>query len=180
MTTAAAGRDLSSLLDAYALLEVPLTATPADVRHAYRRLARTQHPDRYPAGSPEQQAATSRMAMLNGAYALVQDAPLRYHPISRGTETVFDDTDASVEESIRRARSGRIYRQVAAGLAFAVLAGLALASVLAMFQAMGMSRGASFVVATAFVAAAYTMRRSFDPLVVADTLRTVLRMISAR
>jgi hypothetical protein len=180
MTTTAAGRDLSALLDAYALLEVPLSATAGEVRRSYRRLARTQHPDRFPGGSAEQQAATSRMALLNRAYDLIQDAPLRHHPISRGSEPVFDDSDASVATAVRRARSGRVYRHLAAAVGFAVMATVAFAIVVGLFQAMGIGQRTAVLLAMLFVACAFPLRRTFDPLRAADGLVTLLRFLGAR
>eukprot|EP00440_Ansanella_granifera_P029924 gb/GFBE01032507.1/.p1 GENE.gb/GFBE01032507.1/~~gb/GFBE01032507.1/.p1 ORF type:complete len:389 (+),score=81.82 gb/GFBE01032507.1/:1-1167(+) len=44
--------------DAYALLDVPLTATAADVQRQSRRLARKRHPDKAP---PEQRARAARL-----------------------------------------------------------------------------------------------------------------------
>ena len=159
MTTTGPGRDLTTLLDAYALLEVPLSAGPGDVRRSYRRLSRTQHPDRYPSGSAEQQAAAARMTLLDRACDDIQDAPLRFHPISRGSETVFDDSRGSVEESLRRARGRRLYRQVAAGFVVAAMTGLALASIVVVLQGIGVSQQASVLLAIALVGGAFALRR---------------------
>lgn len=54
--------------DPHAILGVPPGATQAQVKAAWRRLARAHHPDL--AASPaEQRAATRRMAEINAAYA---------------------------------------------------------------------------------------------------------------
>jgi alpha-tubulin suppressor-like RCC1 family protein len=56
------------LLDAYRLLELRPGATRAEVREAYRLLARVWHPDRF-AGNPDLLArATTRQQELNDAY----------------------------------------------------------------------------------------------------------------
>ena len=47
----------------YALLAVPMDATPEDIKRAYRELARQFHPDMNPA--PE---ATAKMQAINQAY----------------------------------------------------------------------------------------------------------------
>ena len=56
--------------DPYALLQVPISASPAEIRGAYRRLAQQHHPDR-PGGSAE------RMAALNRAYAILGNPAAR-------------------------------------------------------------------------------------------------------
>lgn len=178
MGTTGSGRDLSALLDAYALLEVPLTASPGDVRRSYRALAHTHHPDKYPAGSAEQQAATSRMVLLNRAYGLIQDAPLRYHPISRGPDAVFDDSQAVVDAAIDRARRGRPYRDMAVGIAFGTMAVVGVAILFLALQRIGVSQAMSLLLAGVFIALAFTMRRSVDPLLAADALHSVLRFIA--
>ena len=48
--------------DPYAVLRIPSTASAAEVRDAYLRLAKQSHPDRYPAAG-----ATARMQRINQA-----------------------------------------------------------------------------------------------------------------
>lgn len=57
--------------DPYAILGVPRTATPAEIKEQYRRLAKATHPDID--GRPE---AMARMVRINHAYELLAD-PLR-------------------------------------------------------------------------------------------------------
>ena len=58
---------------AYALLELPLGASPELVRKQYKALVRRWHPDRF-AGDPQGQSEASvRMRAINDAYHLVQD-----------------------------------------------------------------------------------------------------------
>ncbi len=59
--------------DLYAMLGVAPTATPAEIRQAYRRLVRQYHPDRHP-GDP---AAHARMVEINAAYAVLSDPDRR-------------------------------------------------------------------------------------------------------
>ena len=54
-------------LNAYAVLNVPPTATKAEIRAAYRALARRWHPDRFMEG-PERDWANEKMAEINAAY----------------------------------------------------------------------------------------------------------------
>ena len=116
MTAAAPGPDLDALLDAYALLEVEHSADPAGIRQAYKQAARKHHPDRHPAGSPEQKAATERMTAINAAYQLVRDAPLRHHRVSTGTRPDDPWTDTELDEAIRRAQSDRFVANVMSGV----------------------------------------------------------------
>lgn len=179
MSTRAATPDLQALLDAYALLEVQLAATPGDVRASYRRLASAHHPDRFPADSPQHRDATTRMRHLNGACALIRDAPLRYHPISRGTEAVVDDSAESIDASLRRARVERRYRHTAAALAFGVMAAIGTLILIQALQVGGFGFGAAVAVFVIF-ALVIGFTRSIDPLVASDALQAVLRVIATR
>jgi DnaJ-class molecular chaperone len=55
----------------YASLEVAPTATPSDIKKAYRRLALKHHPDRNPPS--EKDAATARFRLVNEAYEVLID-----------------------------------------------------------------------------------------------------------
>ena len=54
--------------DPYAVLRIPSTASAAEVRDAYLRLAKQSHPDRYPDAG-----ATARMQRINEAWAILSD-----------------------------------------------------------------------------------------------------------
>ena len=99
--------DLFALMDAYKLLGVEYSADPSEIRRAHRRLARQHHPDRFPAGSAEQQQATTRMAAINDAYRLSRDAPLRHHRVSQAADPDTAWTDQELEDAIRRAKASR-------------------------------------------------------------------------
>ena len=96
--------DLFAFMDAYKVLGVDYTADSAAIRQAHKRLAKQHHPDRFPAGSAEQQQATTRMAEINDAYQLIREAPLRYHRVSKASDPTTPWTDIELEEAIRRAR----------------------------------------------------------------------------
>ena len=55
-------------MNPYRVLDVPPTATKAEIRSAYRALARRWHPDRFMEG-PERDWANEKMAEINAAYA---------------------------------------------------------------------------------------------------------------
>lgn len=65
------------LEECYRTLDVDLAASPFTIRRQYRRLVKQWHPDRYPAGSPEQKRAVEQMQRINHAYQQIRRAPLR-------------------------------------------------------------------------------------------------------
>jgi hypothetical protein len=71
--------DLRRLRAAYQVLGLPLTSTASEIKREFRRLAKTWHPDKWPAGSPPQAKAADRMREINVAYEAIRHAPLRYH-----------------------------------------------------------------------------------------------------
>jgi curved DNA-binding protein CbpA len=115
-------------MDAYALLEVEHSATAVDIRRAYRAMAKTHHPDRTVTGSAEHSRATARMGMINAAYELIREAPIRHHPISWRSDVDYVFTQSQVDEAVRIARLHRRVREVATAAAIAtmcVIVGLA-------------------------------------------------------
>ena len=54
-------------MNAYEVLNIPVTATKEEIRAAYRDMARRWHPDRFLAG-PERDWANEKMADINAAY----------------------------------------------------------------------------------------------------------------
>ncbi len=57
--------------DYYKILEVPSTATLAEIKRSYRRLVRKYHPDL------NQQALDDHIKLLNEAYAVLRDSRKR-------------------------------------------------------------------------------------------------------
>ncbi len=111
-------------MDAYKVLGVDYSADSSAIRQAHKRLAKQHHPDRFPAGSAEQQQATTRMAEINDAYRLIRDAPLRYHRVSKASDPTTPWTDIELEEAIRRAR---INQEVDRWLTIALIAAAVIA-----------------------------------------------------
>jgi len=64
---------------AYQVLGVPLSASAPSIKQAYRQLVKRWHPDLYKIGTDEYAESTQMATLINEAYGLVQDAPLRYH-----------------------------------------------------------------------------------------------------
>ena len=116
--------DIYALMNAYAVLEVPYTATPADIRRAFRQLASLRHPDKCPPGA-DRDRATELMIQLNAAYELIRDAPLRHHRISEATGADEPWTDAELEEAIRRGHAARRLEEIMSGVVFGGLGALA-------------------------------------------------------
>jgi hypothetical protein len=112
MPTVGSRPDINALLDAYAVLGIDHSANPGDVRQAYKKAARQHHPDRHPPGSPAQREATARMAVINAAYQLVRDAPLRHHRVSTRSNPDEPWSDAELDEALRVARNERVFSTV--------------------------------------------------------------------
>jgi hypothetical protein len=105
--TTAVRPDLFAFMDAYNVLGVDYAAGSATIRQAHRRLAKQHHPDRYPAGSVEQQQATARMAQINDAYRLIINAPLKYHRVSKASDPTTPWTDDELDAALHRAQANQ-------------------------------------------------------------------------
>jgi DnaJ-class molecular chaperone with C-terminal Zn finger domain len=130
--------DLFAFMDAYKVLAVDYTADSASIRRAHKRLAKQHHPDRFPAGSAEQQQATARMAEINDAYRLIREAPLRYHRVSKASDPTTPWTDTELDDAIRRARMNQVVDRstTIALIAVAAIAVPLFASTVAVFKAL--------------------------------------------
>lgn len=63
-------------MNPFEILNVPPSATKAEVRSAYRALARRWHPDRFMEG-PERDWANEKMAQINAAYHACLHEPVQ-------------------------------------------------------------------------------------------------------
>jgi preprotein translocase subunit Sec63 len=68
--------------DPYAVLGVARTATPDEIKAAYRELVAKYHPDRHQ-GNPLEELAAAKLAELNRAYEILSD-PERRAAYDRG------------------------------------------------------------------------------------------------
>ena len=83
------------------VLGVETGSSPAQVKAAWRRLARTNHPDLTGDDPAASRAATKRMAEINDAYAALTRAASR-----NGQQRAGDEADETPFEPGRRARRG--------------------------------------------------------------------------
>lgn len=66
------GMTSRELAQAFALLDLSKHATHAEVKSAYRRLARTLHPDQFPTATPtEKRALSDRFSAIHNAYRVL-------------------------------------------------------------------------------------------------------------
>jgi preprotein translocase subunit Sec63 len=180
MAGTASRASLDALLDAYALLGLAHNATVRDAQRAYREMARRYHPDRVPPGSPGRDEATARMAEINRAYALIRDAPLRHHPINRGSDPDYQFTQADTDNALHRARAARRVDAVINTVVYAAtLAGL-LFVLVPLLHVAGLPYAAAVVVALGCAAWAMVEGRSIDPLTAIDGVTALLRVLLTR
>ena len=66
-----------SSIDHYAVLGVQSSATAAEIKQAYRKLALRHHPDKAPAAPPLRAAAEALFKHVAQAYAVLSDAASR-------------------------------------------------------------------------------------------------------
>jgi hypothetical protein len=185
MSTSASSVSLESLLNAYALLEIDLTAGAAAIGRAHRQMVERCHLERIPAQSPEHARATERKAAIDSAYALIQDAPLQHHPISRGSDSGRTFTDADLEEALRQARTHQQLQRVGtAAVAFAACCLLAFLVTIPMLGRAGVGSVASASIIVAFAVGLFLLRRTRSPVpwqqmedVLAGVLRVFLRQM---
>jgi hypothetical protein len=88
---------LGSKLDLYSVLTLSSTATPAEIKSAYRRLALLHHPDKQASATPEQlEEANTKFQQIGFAYAVLKD---------EGRRRRYDESGRTDEGSGERARS---------------------------------------------------------------------------
>jgi curved DNA-binding protein CbpA len=102
--------------DPYRTLDLPHTATPAEIKTRYRLLARRYHPDRVTTASKaEQTAATDRFSMIASAYALLADerTKAQYDHVYRygGHDVEQPVSGSSRSTAQRRAHSDTVSRK---------------------------------------------------------------------
>ena len=70
--------DMDTVRAAYRLIGVPPESSPLRIKRAYRELAKTWHPDKFPPGTHHHEYAAERMRDVNEALRVIRHAPLRY------------------------------------------------------------------------------------------------------
>ena len=105
--------DTHRIAAAYTVLGLELGVSPLAARRRYRALVKEWHPDRHPAGSHAQLAATRRMQELTDAYHTIKQAavhrevplrPPRATPASPGVPAF----DLSVDTWLDRVVAGTV------------------------------------------------------------------------
>jgi hypothetical protein len=176
----AAPANLDALLDAYARLGLAHNATARDARRAYREMARRSHPDRIPSGAPGSDEATARMAAINCAYELVRDAPLRHHPISRGSDPDAVFTQADTDAALHHARGAHRVDVAVTAVACAAMYVVLIFVLVPVLHLAGLPYAAAVMVALLCAAGAMAARRSIDPLTAVDGVAVLLRVLLTR
>jgi curved DNA-binding protein CbpA len=88
--------------DYYVIIEVPTTATLAEIKRSYRRLVRKYHPDL------NKQALDEHIKSLNEAYAVLRD------PVKRAKYDALraeEERRKRVQEELRRKQEERVAAQ---------------------------------------------------------------------
>jgi preprotein translocase subunit Sec63 len=126
------GRDqMREWRHAYRVLDMPESASPREIKAAYRHLVRRWHPDRYPSDSAEQREATRMTEMINSAYAVAETAPLhkpalarKPRPNTRMRQTPAPAAAAAVPQAASGADPLGFWVRFAFGALFGALLGL--------------------------------------------------------
>jgi len=94
--------------DYYAILEIPETASAAQIREAYKRAALKTHPDRGPSDSPERAHRTRKFQLVNDAYYTLFDAARRQeYDLQRGYHNRPPASDPFTEADELNSGSGQ-------------------------------------------------------------------------
>lgn len=91
---------IEKLKKAYRVLDVPETASALAIKSNYRKLIKRWHPDKPATSAATAAEATLMTKLLNEAYSLIENAPLRYYEAGSATK-------AKPERPQYRAREAR-------------------------------------------------------------------------
>lgn len=92
-------RQIEEWKKAYRVLDVPATASALAIKSNYRKLIKRWHPDRPATGGSTAADAAMMTRLINEAYDLVKNAPLRYYT---GETAKKPDEKKEAETKIRR------------------------------------------------------------------------------
>jgi len=84
-------------LNEYEILNIPTSATPDEIRTAYRNLARRWHPDRFMPG-PERDWANEKMAAINAAYRHCLNGAKAARPTAGGEAEALRQVQALIDD----------------------------------------------------------------------------------
>jgi len=70
---------IERLKKAYRVLNVPEAASALVIKASYKRLIKRWHPDKPATGAATHEEAVMMMKLINEAYTLIENAPLRYY-----------------------------------------------------------------------------------------------------
>lgn len=76
---AADERPIERLKKAYRVLDVPEAASALAIKSSYRKLIKRWHPDKPTTSAATAAEAVTMTKLINEAYGLIEDAPLRYY-----------------------------------------------------------------------------------------------------
>lgn len=97
--------------DPYAILGVPRSVTPDELKRAYRKLSLVWHPDRHAGASqPEQAQAEQHFKLVNAAYVAIGEllrAPAAHAPVAQQAEMQRQSDQRVVKQSDTRAEAIR-------------------------------------------------------------------------
>lgn len=73
---------IERLKKAYRVVNVPEAASALAIKASYRKLIKRWHPDKPATGAATQEEAVMMTKLINEAYTLIENAPLRYYSVS--------------------------------------------------------------------------------------------------
>lgn len=120
--------NVQELVEAYKVLDLELQASPLAIEHCYRELSLLNRPDCWPTGSPERQRAVEKLRRIDGAYRLIQDAPLFDHPLAK--EAAAREEDRVPDPGLAIDRPVSVATETIVRFVFGVVVGLLVAATL--------------------------------------------------
>lgn len=105
--------------DYYTLLNIPTTATPTEIRNAYKRQSLLSHPDRFPKASPaERERLTKKFQSLADAYYVLSDeGRRREYDALRASHGPFRSFDGEGMEGMEQQSSADFFANFFKGFA---------------------------------------------------------------
>ena len=107
---------IERLKKAYRVLNVPEAASALAIKASYRKLIKRWHPDKPATSAATQDESVMMTKLINEAYALIENAPLRYFD-ERSATSAAEESKGRVQEkrgfpSLNNARAALIEKRV--------------------------------------------------------------------